>query len=90
MGSRPYGEKPLDTVQFRVQPSAKEGQMQRYLCPSCHAVTEASVASRYAWCTACGQPLSLFDLLPVRPGAPARGEEPTPVVEVTAGNRFSR
>jgi hypothetical protein len=56
--------------------------MQRYLCPSCHGVTEASVSSRYAWCTACGQPLSLFDLLPVRPGVPARREKgSTPVVE---------
>jgi hypothetical protein len=46
--------------------------MQRYLCPTCNEVSEAVGASRYAWCTACGAPLSLFDLLPVRPGVPAR------------------
>lgn len=49
--------------------------MQRYLCPACHEVSEATGASRYAWCTACGQPLSLTDLLPVRPGMPTRREE---------------
>jgi hypothetical protein len=46
--------------------------MQRYLCPTCNEVSEAVGASRYAWCSACGQPLSLFDLLPVRPGMPTR------------------
>jgi hypothetical protein len=64
--------------------------MQRYLCPSCHEVTEASGASRYAWCLACGQPLSLFDLLPVRPGVPARTEEAAqPPVEVGFAQRAS-
>ncbi len=61
--------------------------MPRYLCPSCHEVTEPSGAARYAWCTACGQPLSLFDLLPVRPGVPPRNEEPAassaPVAEAS-------
>jgi hypothetical protein len=50
--------------------------MQRYLCPACNEVSEAIGASRYAWCTACGGPLSLFDLLPVRPGVPARAGDP--------------
>jgi hypothetical protein len=50
--------------------------MQRYLCPACNEVSEAIGASRYAWCTACGAPLSLFDLLPVRPGVPAREGAP--------------
>jgi predicted amidophosphoribosyltransferase len=58
--------------------------MPRYLCPSCHEVTEPSGAARYAWCTACGQPLSLFDLLPVRPGVPPRSEEPAATAASTA------
>lgn len=63
--------------------------MPRYLCPSCHDVTEPSGASRYAWCTACGQPLSLFDLLPVRPGVPAQRETqsdapPTSTTQLTS------
>ena len=66
--------------------------MQRYLCPSCQAITQASVASRYAWCTACGQPLSLFDLLPVRPGVPLRSDEPVApaLVDANAVGRFRR
>ncbi len=65
--------------------------MQRYLCPSCREVTEASGASRYAWCTACGQPLSLFDLLPVRPGVPVRNEAETaePVVRLAYAQKAS-
>jgi hypothetical protein len=65
--------------------------MQRYLCPSCHEVTEASGASRYAWCTACGQPLSLFDLLPVRPGVLARSDDEAaqPVVRLAYAQKAS-
>lgn len=58
--------------------------MQRYLCPACHEVSEATGASRYAWCIACGQPLSLTDLLPVRPGVPTRREEMPPEPAATA------
>jgi hypothetical protein len=41
--------------------------MPRYICPSCHEVSEAAGISRFDWCTACGQPLTTHDLVPVRP-----------------------
>ncbi len=45
--------------------------MAHYLCPSCDEVVDVAGASRVTWCNACGQPLSMFDLLPVRPAIAA-------------------
>jgi hypothetical protein len=53
--------------------------MQRYLCPSCHEVTEPSPAARFAWCTACGQPLTLFDALSMRSPITADPDKPVPI-----------
>jgi hypothetical protein len=39
--------------------------MTRYMCPSCHEVVE-SVPARFAFCGACGAPLTTEDLLPVQ------------------------
>jgi hypothetical protein len=41
--------------------------MAHYLCPHCEDVVELDNLARVTWCNACGQPLSMFDLLPVRP-----------------------
>jgi hypothetical protein len=40
--------------------------MARYLCPSCHEVVESS-AMRFAFCGACGAPVTTEDLLPIKP-----------------------
>jgi hypothetical protein len=40
--------------------------MARFLCPSCHEVVESSVM-RFAFCGACGAPVTTEDLLPVQP-----------------------
>jgi hypothetical protein len=42
--------------------------MAEYLCPSCHDVVQFDGIARVAWCDGCGQPLTLLDMLPVRPG----------------------
>ena len=47
--------------------------MPRYICPSCHEVSETAGVSRFDWCTACGQPLTTHDLVPVRPRVLAEG-----------------
>jgi hypothetical protein len=41
--------------------------MAHYLCPHCEDVVEFDGLSRVTWCNGCGQPLSMFDLLPLRP-----------------------
>ena len=41
--------------------------MAHYLCPNCDDVVDVEGTARVTWCSACGQPLSMFDLLPVRP-----------------------
>lgn len=41
--------------------------MAHYLCPHCEDVVDFDGLARVTWCNACGQPLSMFDLLPVRP-----------------------
>jgi hypothetical protein len=48
--------------------------MTRYICPSCHEVVE-SVPARFAFCGACGGPLTTEDQLPVMPIASGR-EQP--------------
>jgi len=42
--------------------------MARYRCPNCHdeVDTEVGGVARVTWCSACGQPLTMLDLLPVR------------------------
>jgi len=54
--------------------------MAHYLCPHCDDVVEVEGAARVTWCNACGQPLSMFDLLPVRPAIaePATTQEDKP------------
>lgn len=39
--------------------------MPRYMCSSCHEVVELSGSMRFEWCTACGEPLSTENMLPV-------------------------
>jgi ribosomal protein L37AE/L43A len=53
--------------------------MTHYRCPSCDDVVDADGLARVIWCNGCGQPLTLLDLLPVRPGIteakPSQAEE---------------
>lgn len=42
--------------------------MTQYRCPSCDDVVDADGLARVIWCNGCGQPLTLLDLLPIRPG----------------------
>jgi hypothetical protein len=46
--------------------------MARYLCSTCQEVVE-SAPMRFAFCAACGGPLTTEDLLPIQPTA-AGGE----------------
>jgi hypothetical protein len=55
--------------------------MAHYLCPHCDDVVDVESLARVTWCNACGQPLSMFDLLPVRPAItaePAKTQEEKP------------
>ncbi len=40
-------------------------RMARYMCSSCHEVVE-SIPSRFAFCEACGQPLTTEEMLPIQ------------------------
>jgi hypothetical protein len=40
--------------------------MPRFLCSSCHEVVEMAGTGRFDWCSACGEPLTAEDRLPVR------------------------
>jgi hypothetical protein len=40
--------------------------MAHYLCPHCEDVVDFDGLARVTWCNGCGQPLSMFDLLPLR------------------------
>jgi hypothetical protein len=53
--------------------------MTHYRCPSCDDVVDADGLARVIWCNGCGQPLTLLDLLPIRPGITSA--EPTPPEE---------
>jgi predicted amidophosphoribosyltransferase len=44
--------------------------MPRYMCSSCHEVVELSGSMRYQWCSACGEPLSAENMLPVQSSPP--------------------
>ena len=46
--------------------------MAHYLCPHCEDVVDFDGLARVTWCNGCGQPLSMFDLLPS--GRPSRRE----------------
>ena len=55
--------------------------MAHYLCPNCDDVVDLDGTARVTWCNSCGQPLSMFDLLPVRPAIttePAKTQEDKP------------
>jgi hypothetical protein len=41
--------------------------MAHYLCPNCEDVVDFAGHARVTWCNGCGQPLSMFDLLPLPP-----------------------
>jgi hypothetical protein len=41
--------------------------MAHYRCPTCHDEVDVKGFARVTWCNACGQPLTMLDLLPVRP-----------------------
>ena len=55
MGSGPHGGTAGSLVQFST-------------CPSCNDVVDLDGLARVTWCNGCGQPLTLLDLLPIRPG----------------------
>ena len=40
--------------------------MAHYLCPHCEDVVDVDGLARVTWCNGCGQPLCMFDLLPLR------------------------
>jgi hypothetical protein len=42
--------------------------MTHYRCPACNDVVDLDGLARVTWCNGCGQPLTLLDLLPIRPG----------------------
>jgi uncharacterized protein YlaI len=55
--------------------------MAHYLCPHCEDVVDFDGLSRVTWCNGCGQPLSMFDLLPLRPAitrGPTDAQEEAP------------
>ncbi len=39
--------------------------MARFLCPSCEEVVDAA-AARFAFCVACGAPLTIENMLPIQ------------------------
>jgi hypothetical protein len=53
--------------------AAENLDMAHYLCPHCEDVVDFDGLARVTWCNGCGQPLSMFDLLPLRPAITARG-----------------
>jgi hypothetical protein len=57
--------------------------MARYLCSSCHEVVE-SAALRFAFCGACGAPVTTEDLLPVQPISAGREQPGLAVPEVSS------
>ena len=72
LGSRPhpfvYGV-PTRLDDWTIMPTILD--MAHYLCPHCQDVVDFDGLARVTWCNACGQPLSMFDLLPVRPAITA-------------------
>jgi hypothetical protein len=58
----------------RLANAADYLDMAHYLCPNCEDVVDFDGLSRVTWCNGCGQPLSMFDLLPLRPAI--TGESP--------------
>ncbi|MGH2844615.1 MAG: hypothetical protein ACRDL0_01075 [Thermoleophilaceae bacterium] len=58
--------------------------MARYICPSCHEVVE-SAQMRFAFCSACGGPLTIEDLLPVQPIAGRSGGPKQPARPAAQG-----
>jgi hypothetical protein len=54
------------------------------MCPSCHEVVE-SVPVRFAFCVACGGPLTTEDLLPVLPITSGREQSDLTSVPEAAG-----
>jgi hypothetical protein len=44
----------------------KKMDMAHYLCPHCEDLVDFDGMARVIWCNGCGQPLSMFDLLPLR------------------------
>jgi hypothetical protein len=65
----------------RFAHQADHMDMAHYLCPHCEDVVDFDGRSRVTWCNGCGQPLSMFDLLPLRPaiaGERAESQEEAP------------
>jgi predicted amidophosphoribosyltransferase len=58
--------------------------MTRYMCSSCHEVVESAPA-RFAFCGACGAPLTTEDLLPVHLMTSSRAQSELPSVPEAAG-----
>ena len=55
--------------------------MAHYRCPHCEDVVDLDGLARVTWCNACGQPLSMYDLRPLRPAIaidPAGPQEDQP------------
>lgn len=65
----------------RSTDAAEIMDMAHYLCPHCEDVVDFDGLARVTWCNGCGQPLSMFDLLPLRPAIsrePAETQEQAP------------
>ena len=55
--------------------------MAQYMCPNCRDVVAFDGFARVTWCNACGQPLTMLDLLPVRPELKRVEPQPTEEAE---------
>ena len=74
---RLWGRDPIG----RLADAAEIMDMAHYLCPHCEDVVDFDGLARVTWCNGCGQPLSMFDLLPLRPAItrePADAQEEAP------------
>ena len=56
--------------------------MSRFLCYACSEVVEA-VPARFAFCGACGAPLTTEDIVLIHPTGPSQGQSEPAVVSVS-------
>jgi hypothetical protein len=50
--------------------------MAHYRCPHCQDAVDLDGHARVTWCNGCGQPLSMYDLRPLRPAITAEPVDP--------------
>lgn len=60
--------------------------MPRFLCSSCHEVVEMAGTGRFDWCSACGEPLTAEDRLPVRLLSTNPASEAAPAAQASGGS----